>query len=545
MTQAIPAYILEGYRREQVAKVLASTRHHNTWKPNPDHADGTPNTQRLAFESKADIIGLSGTAGWGKTDLMLGLAALKHKRSVIFRRVFPNLRAIIERSREIFAGGLSHSEDSFNESLHRWSFSNGSKMLEFEACQAERDKYKQRGRARDMYGFDEVTEFTRSMVEFISGWNRSPDAKQHCQIVLAFNVPSDESGTWVIDYFLPWIAYLFPAKFSHPNPAKPGELRWYATIEGKETECASEAPFQHGDELVYPRSRTFFFGTLADNPYYDENYTSVLQSMPEPERSRLLYGNFAADTEADPWQCIPTAWVKLAQQRWLEREKPEMPLSGVGNDIARGGRDALTISKRYGTWFDEVKKVPGVNVEDGPAAAQILWEVLKDEPYIGYINIDVIGVGTSAFDSAKVLWPGKVKPINASEKSEHIVFSRTQPPHPLFKMKNRRAEYYWKMREALDPEFGKNLALPPGNALVSDLCAARYKIISGGIIQIEEKNEIKARIGRSPDEGEAVMLANLDIQSDKLPKQPAIVSRWQHDTIKTPAMTSGGSRWKR
>lgn len=506
MMQTLPSHILAGYRREQAQRVISSGKR-VLWKPNPDHSGG-PNTQRLAYESKADIIGLSGTAGWGKTDLMLGLAGKKHRRSVIFRRVFPNLRAIIERSREVFGDGEGNN-DGFNESLHRWVLDGGRGMLEFEACKQEKDKYKQRGRARDFYGFDEVTEFTRTQVEFITGWNRSPDPRQHCQIVMAFNVPSDEQGSWVIDYFLPWIAHLFPQKFTHPKPAAPGELRYYATLDGKETECPGSEPFRHGDETIYPRSRTFFFGTLADNPHYDETYLAVLQSMPEPERSRLLYGNFAAEVTADPWQVIPTAWVKLAQKRWLEREKPTMPLSAVGNDLARGGRDSLTIAKRYGTWFDEVIKVPGVNVEDGPAAAGYLWRALENEKHLGYINMDIIGIGSSPYDSAKTMWPGKVRAVNAAAASRYVAMSKTSPPQPLFKMKNVRAEYYWRMREALDPENGENIALPPGSAIVSDLCAARYKILAGGIIEIEPKEKIRERLGRSPDEGEAIMLANL------------------------------------
>jgi len=482
------------------------------WRPNPDHTDGTPNTQRLAYESEADIIGLSGTAGWGKTDLLLGLAATKHKRSVIFRRVFPNQRSIIERSREIFnAEAAAHDKDSFNESLHRWTLGS-SGMLEFEACQHEHDKYKQRGRPRDFYGIDEAPEFTRSIVEFITAWNRSTDPNQHCQIVLAFNVPADDAGTWVIDYFLPWIAYLFPQKFSHPNPAQPGELRWYAVVDGKDTEFPNGEPAQVGDETIYPRSRTFFFGTLADNPHYDQRYLSVLQAQPEPLRSQLLYGNFAVETATNPWQVIPTAWVKAAQRRWLEREKPDMPLSGVGVDVARGGRDKLVISKRYGTYFDEPTQTPGVDVEDGPAAAGIMYQQLEGEPHIGYINMDVIGIGSSAYDSAKVMWPGKVIPVNASAHSDYVV--KSEKGDVVLKMKNIRAEYHWRMRVALDPKHGDDLALPPGNEIVADLCAARYKPLAGGVIQIEEKDAIKGRIGRSPDVGEAVMLANMSAPPD-------------------------------
>jgi len=488
------------------------------WQPNPDHADGTPNTQRLAYESVADVVGLSGTAGWGKTDLLLGLAANKHRRSVIFRRVFPNLRSVIERSREIFnAEGSKHSDDSFNESLHRWSIEGGSKMLEFEACQHEHDKYKQRGRPRDFYAIDEAPEFTKTIVDFITAWNRSPNPNQHCQIFLAFNVPSDDAGTWVIDYFMPWIAHLFPAKFDHPKPAKPGELRWYATVNSKEVEFESGEPVKVGREKIYPRSRTFFFGTLLDNPYYDERYISLLQAQPEPLRSQLLYGNFAVETKGDPWQVIPTAWVKAAQRRWMEREKPDMPVSGVGVDVARGGRDNLVSAKRYGTWFDEPAKTPGVNVEDGPAAAELIRLDLQNDEHIGYINIDVIGVGTSAYDSAKVIWPGLVNPVNAGAGSSFVV--KTKEGQEILRMKNIRAEYHWRMRIALDPEHGDDIALPPGNEIVADLCSARYKPLAGGVIQIEEKDAIKERIGRSPDVGEAIMLANL------APPEPATLQQ--------------------
>lgn len=484
------------------------------WQPNPDK-DGIPNPQRLALESEADILGFGGSAGCGKTDLLLGIARTQHTHSVIFRRTSPLLRGIVERSRVLFSGGLSHLRDSFNESLHRWSFDDG-KMLEFEHCQYEQDKERQRGRPRDFYGFDEVTEFSRAQVEFIIGWLRSTKLGQRCRVIMTFNPPTDESGNWIIDYFLPWIAYLFPDEYQHPNPARPGELRWFTTVDGKEVERLNSEPFEHNGHLIKPLSRTFIPGKLSDNPHLaSTNYAAVLQALPEPLRSQVLYGDFAAHKQADPMQVIPTVWVKAAQKRWMETEKPNIPLSGVGVDVARGGADKLVISKRYGHWFDELAIVPGVNVEDGPAAAGEIHNALQDDAHIGYINIDVVGVGTSAYDSAKVMWPGKVNPVNAGTGSDYVV--RAESGETVIKMKNLRAEYYWRMRQALDPVHGDNLALPPGNELVADLCAAKYKWLAGGIVQIEEKDEIKKRIGRSPDVGEAIMFAWLDI----LPPDPA------------------------
>lgn len=477
------------------------------WQPNPDR-DGIPNPQRLALKSEADILGYGGAAGCGKTDLLLGVARTEHHHSVIFRRTSPLLRGIIERSRELYnPEGQEHYKDSFNESLHRWTLDEG-KMVEFEHCQYEKDKERQRGRPRDFYGFDEVTEFTRSQFEFIIGWLRSTKTGQRCRVIMTFNPPTDESGNWVIDYFLPWIAYLFPEEYQHPNPAAPGELRWYATIDGKETEVPNGEPFYHGDEYIKPLSRTFIPGKLVDNPHLaNTNYAAVLQALPEPLRSQVLYGDFAAHKQADPYQVIPTSWIKQAQRRWMEMEKPTTPLSGVGVDVARGGGDKLVVSKRYGNWFDELTVKPGVNVEDGPAGAGILYDAVKDEKHIGYINIDVIGVGTSVYDSAKVMFPKVVNPVNAAEGSDYVV--KAENGQTVIKMKNKRAEYYWRMRQALDPEHGDNLALPPGSEIVADLCAAKYKWLAGGVIQIEDKDEIKKRIGRSPDVGEAILLAHL------------------------------------
>ena len=77
---------------------------------------------------------------------------------------------------------------------------------------------------------------------------------------------------------------------------------------------------------------------------------------------------------------------------------------------------------------------------------------------------------------------------------------------PELKMRNMRAEYYWRFRDSLDPQFGDEPALPPGNEIVADLCSARYKVTTAGV-QIEYKEDIKRRLGRSPDKGESILLA--------------------------------------
>lgn len=458
--------------------------------------------QWLAFLSRADELFYGGAAGGGKSDLLLGLAGECHERSIIFRRVFPNLRFLIERSRQIYnSEGNSHAKDSYNESLHIWRLLRGN-IVEFGAIQYEGDKTNFQGRPHDLIGFDEAPEFAESQIMFVTAWNRTTTDGQRVRVILTGNPPIDESGNWLVRRYAAW---LDP---NHHNPAKPGELRWYAMLDGKEVELMSGATFEYNGETIYPRSRTFIPAKLDDNPFYskDGKYRSVLQSLPEPLRSQLLNGDFQASAVADPFQIIPTDWVRAAQKRWVEREKPTTPLTAVGIDPSRGGRDKTALSKRYDNWFDYVKTWDGIIVKDGAIMAEFARQEIGDEKP-NYVNVDVSGIGSSAYDHLKVMFEN-VNPFNPAEGSDYRDKSRK------LKMRNKRAEMYWRMRDALDPTGGDDLALPPDNELLADLCSARYEVSSAGV-KVEDKEKIKERIGRSPDIGEAVMMCNFQSVSAK------------------------------
>lgn len=442
-----------------------------------------------ALLSPADELFYGGAAGGGKTDLLIGLALECHQHSAIFRRVYPNLAGIIRRTREI-VGAYGHE----NRADRIWTLPDG-RTVEFGAVQYEDDKTKWQGRAHDLKAFDEISEFTESQYEFICAWTRTTTPGQRVRVVATGNPPLGESGSWVVRRWRAWL------DSKHPHPARPGELRWYATIDGEEREFTSGEPIQNGAETIYPRSRTFIPALVEDNPFLsqDARYLSVLQSLPEPLRSMLLKGDFHASAPIDPWQVIPTEWVLLAQQRWQERERPEMPLSAVGVDPARGGQDNTALSKRYDNWFDELIWWPGAATVDGPQTAELIRQAIGDEQP-GAINIDVVGYGASVYDSLAAMYPG-VHPINAAAASSY------RDRSGKLKMRNARAEYYWRLRDSLDPQHGDEIALPPGNEVVADLCSARYHVSTAGVL-IEDKEDIRRRLGRSPDKGEAILLAN-------------------------------------
>lgn len=443
--------------------------------------------QTSAFWSRADELFYGGAAGGGKTDLLLGLALLAHRRSIIFRREYSQLKGILARSRELLRG----TRASYNGQASIWRDLPGGGELEFGAMQYEPDVERYQGRPHDLVAFDELSHFTKFQYTYVIGWNRTTDTRQRCRVVAAGNPPMDADGEWVIQY---WAAWLDP---QHPNPARPGELRWYAMLDGKEEEREDGQPFEWKGETIRPKSRTFIPARVSDNPHLmATDYESRLQQLPEPFRSKLLGGSFTADFEDDPWQVIPTRWVIEAQERWMRRERPDAPLTAMGVDVARGGDDETMVAKRYANWFAELRAYPGKDTPDGQSVARI---VIAQREGSVIPSIDVIGVGASAYDIL-TMQGVPTRPVNFAEGSDAMDKSGQ------LGFLNKRAECYWRFREMLDPASGEDIALPPDRKLRADLCAARWKMMARGI-QIESKEDIKKRLGRSPDRADAVVLA--------------------------------------
>ncbi len=459
---------------------------------NPETSEWLPlaGPQIEAYLSDADELFYGGAAGGGKTDLILGLVLTAHKRSIIFRREFPQLTGITERMTEIRGG-----TDGFNSQRSIWRLGGG-RVLELGAVQHETDVSRYQGRPHDLKAFDEITHFTEKQYRFLIGWNRTTLPGQRSRVVVAGNPPTDPEGEWVVVHWAPW---LDP---DHPNRAMPGELRWFAMLDGVDTEVAGPETIEHTNkdgesETITPRSRTFIPAKVEDNPFLmAAGYKSTLQSLPEPLRTAMLKGIFGSKAEDNRWQVIPSDWIDQAMSRWT----PDAPgtLDTLGVDVARGGKDKTVLAPRHGLWFGPLEKHEGSTTPDGPTVAALAVNARNGQ---GVINIDIIGVGGSAYDSLQAVDGLAVNPLNGASAS--VKKDRSGK----LGFVNKRAEWYWKLREDLDPDHGIGLALPPDRELRSDLCAARWKLTPRGI-QIEAKEDIVKRIGRSPDCADAVVYAN-------------------------------------
>ncbi len=465
----------------------AAARAAELWKPQPG-------PQEDAFHGLADETFYGGQAGGGKSDLLLGLALTFHRSSIIFRREFSQFRGpegLVERSRQIIG-----TDGRLNETQYTWRDLPGGRSLEFGAVQQAEDMNKYKGRAHDLTAFDEVTEFLESQYRFLIAWNRTRVKGQRCRVVATGNPPTSPAGNWVIAYWAPW---LDP---HHPNPAGPGELRWFAVIDGEDVEVSDGSEIEHNGEQIRPTSRTFIKARVEDNPYLmGTDYKKRLQNLPEPLRSQLLLGDFTASQVDDQWQVLPTDWVRQAQDRWGDRG-PEVGLTQLGVDPSRGGVDKTVIAKRYGNWIAPLEKIEGHAVPDGLRVVQHIFRILGNDN--APVAIDVIGIGTSVYDHAGSL-DLDAHGLNGAERSSEM--DKTKK----LGFANKRAQWHWRLREALDPSSGQDIALPPDTALLGDLCAPRWKLTVRGI-QIESKNDIKKRLGRSPDCGEAVIYAFAELE---------------------------------
>lgn len=475
---------LDASTREGMMATANAAAAGRKWVPNPG-----PQTD--AYFCEADELFYGGQAGGGKSDLEIGLELTEHHRSLVLRRTNREALGLVERMAEVIG-----DRDGWSGQHGIWRLDE--RTVEISGCQLEEDKQKFKGAPHDLICFDEVSDFSETQYVFIGGWNRSTKPGQRCRIVAAGNPPTRPEGLWVLKR---WAAWLDP---NHHNPAKPGELRWYTTgAEGEEIEVDGPGPHMIGDDLVIARSRTFIPATLNDNPdLKDSGYAATLAAMPEELRAAYRDGRFDAGLKDRAYQAIPTAWVRMAQERWTETPPQGAPMCSMGVDASGGGADPMIIAKRFGGWYDKIVRVPGKEIPIERAGAYCAGIVVSHRRDDAVIVVDLGGgYGSAMYEQ---LHANSLQPIG--HKGAEKAFGKTLCNK--FTFANVRSAVIWRFREALDPgqPGGSVVALPPSATLLADLTAPTYEPDSKQIV-VESKKKVCERLGRSTDEGDAVVMA--------------------------------------
>ena len=226
------------------------------------------------------------------------------------------------------------------------------------------------------------------------------------------------------------------------------------------------------------------------------------------EDKKLLWGESSAIFQnrvlgefhtSDADGVIPLSWIEAANERWeiWHESKEWLPFTAVGVDVGRStDGDKTLLALRHGDVITELQRFA---VADTMISAGHVASILKARG--GYGMIDLIGIGAGVYDRLREQGL-EVKPFNAGASAEGMK-DRSEELEFL----NLRAAAWWRFRELLDPAFGSTVCLPPDDRLLGDLCAPHWRVTSSGKVQIESKDEIRKRLGRSTDDGDAVVMS--------------------------------------
>lgn len=463
----------------------------------------TPGPQLDAVNCLADVLLYGGEGGGGKTDLGIGIAFEVHKKSLLIRKQYTDLTGLTDRAKEI-----NGTDKGYNGSSPPRLKTINDKVIDFAGVDKPGDEDHWQGRPHDFLYIDEAVQLREKAVRFLMGWVRdATDSGQRCRTILGSNPPVDSTGDWIITMFAPWL------DTNYAHPAEHGELRWVVTlvddagnsfdhwVDGPDVKIESGRTNKDGSpKFLIPKSRTFIPAHLEDNPFLaaDGKYAAELDAMQEPLRSAIRDGNFMAARVDASDQLIPSDWVWASHNRWTAEIPRGIPMCSIGVDAARK-RDETVLATRYDGYYPKLTAVPGIQTPHGTDVAALVIKTRRDGalPVIdcGEMN------GAEAFAHLEE---------NGIQCARHVGMdsstARTQSKH--LKFFNKRAEVYWKFMEALDPnqDGGSPIALPDDPMLRSDLTAVKWILTPRGI-KITPKDELVALLGRSPDRGDAVVMA--------------------------------------
>ena len=251
------------------------------------HPNEGPQTEFLAADEKDVLYG--GAAGGGKSYAMivdpLRYAHRPAHRALILRRSMPELREMIDKSRELYPQAFPGAK--FREVEKLWNFPSGAKV-EFGFLERDADVYRYQGQAYSWIGFDEITHLpTEFSWNYLASRLRTTDPEIKTYLRCTAN-PGGVGSHWVKNRYI------------QPND--------------------SNKSFLGNDGLT----RKFIPAKLADNPYLarDGIYEQMLKSLPPIQRRQLLEGNWdvaegAAFVEFDPLNhvippfALPVHWERV------------------------------------------------------------------------------------------------------------------------------------------------------------------------------------------------------------------------------------------
>lgn len=183
---------------------------------------------------------------------------------------------------------------------------------------------------------------------------------------------------------------------------------------------------------------------------------------------------------------IPSKYVDKARKQDLDVRGPLI----IGVDVAISDRDRTAIIRRRGRVAFNLERLGNYNTME--ICGKLKRVILEENP--DKVYIDCIGVGAGVVDRMQEMGFSMVEGVNVARSA-----------NDKEKFKNLRAELWCDMRDWFMGELP--VQIPDQDELHGEICSLGFKENSSGQIQIESKDDLRARGMPSPDGADALSLS--------------------------------------
>ena len=232
-----------------------------------------------------------------------------------------------------------------------------------------------------------------------------------------------------------------------------------------------------------------------DNPYLPPDYEKKLrESFPEDWVRRFLEGSWDELSTGD--MVIPGEWIRRAINREIEIEDKKV----IGADIARFGDDEIVIS------FLQGNRLVEQDISNKQSLMETVGRIInkRKKNNARLVAVDDVGLGGGISDRLLEM-DEPVMPINGGERAVQED-----------KFVNLKTEMWWYARGLF--EKGQ-VSIINDPILIRQLGAVKYHYRSNGKTVVEPKDEVKTRLGRSPDRADAFILGLWGVKSIRDPSK--------------------------
>lgn len=266
---------------------------------------------------------------------------------------------------------------------------------------------------------------------------------------------------------------------------------FYGLLSSNPADCWLKDVFVLGTKKDY----VFIPSLPKDNPYLPKDYESKLrESFPEDWVHRFLEGSW--DDLATGDMVIPGEWIRKAINREIEIENKLV----VAADIARFGDDEIVIDFLQGNRLVYQDVTSKVSLMETVGRCMNI----RNKYNAQLLVIDDTALGGGVTDRLMEMRE-KVMAVNGGERAIQED-----------KFVNLKTEIWWHARELFEKGLASIINDP---ILVRQLGALKYHYRSNGKTVVENKEDVKDRLGRSPDRADAFVLGLWGVKAVRDPSK--------------------------